>query len=120
MSSFVRFYKDLSKIIKLPKRVKISSYTKSLICVIENLTSQKWQDLLEQEDAQIELFEFFEKVKLQTSFEIESKNTLLTFRALFSQINYFEKSDASSSIQILSSIEARLINRNLVIISSFE
>ena len=57
---FANFYNDLSKLITLPNSVDISFYLKSLISVIENLTANQWQNLLEKEDAQIELFEFFE------------------------------------------------------------
>ncbi len=115
---FANFYNDLSKLINLPNSVDISFYLKSLISVIENLTANQWQNLLEKEDAQIELFEFFEKLKLQNNFIIDSKNALQTFRILFSQISYFQKSDSFAPIQILATIEARLINCDLVIISS--
>ncbi len=115
---FANLYNDLSKLITLPSSVEISLYLKSLITVIENLTANQWQNLLEKEDAQIELFEFFEKLKLQNNFIIDSKNALQTFRILFSQISYFEKSDSFAPIQILATIEARLINCDLVIISS--
>lgn len=115
---FANFYNDLSNLINLPNSVDISSYLKSLITVIENLTTNQWQNLLEKEDAQIELFEFFEKLKLQNNFIINSKNALQTFRILFSQVSYFEKSDSFAPIQVLATIEARLINCDLVIISS--
>lgn len=109
---------NLSKIINLESKTDLSSYVTSLIQVIENLTTRKWNDLLSEESAQIELYEFFENLKLQNHFNIESKNILAIFRTLFSQISYFEKSDALAPIQILSSLEARLINHDLVIISS--
>lgn len=115
---FANFYDDLSEIINCPKTTDLANYSKLLITVIENLSTNKWHDLLEKEAAQIEIFEFFEKLKLQDEFKISKKNALLTFKTLFSQISYFEKSDAAAEIQVLSTIEARLINRDLVIIAS--
>ncbi len=115
---FKDFCQDLEKISYLKNPVNISDYTKLLIATIENLTEKKWHDLLTSESAQIELFEFFENLKLQNNFTIEAKNSLAIFKTLFSQISYFEKSDALAPIQILSSVEARLINHDLVIVAS--
>jgi len=115
---FKDFCHDLDKISHLKNPVNISDYTKLLIATIENLTEKKWHDLLTSESAQIELFEFFENLKLQNNFTIEAKNSLAIFKTLFSQISYFEKSDALAPIQLLSTVEARLINHDLVIVAS--
>lgn len=96
----------------------LASQTKALIQIVENLSKKTWHQLLEQEPAQVELFEFFEKLKTQTEITLNSKNILSSFRTLLSQISYFEKSDAAAPIQILSTIEARLLNYDLVIIAS--
>lgn len=96
----------------------LSSQAKLLINSAENFSQKTWSELLEKESAQIEIFEFFEKLKSQTDLEIEPQNLLKTFQTLLAQISFFEKSDSSSPIQILSPLEARLLNYDLVIIAS--
>ncbi|MBP7710318.1 MAG: PD-(D/E)XK nuclease family protein [Rickettsiales bacterium] len=95
----------------------LASHTISLIETAEKLSKKTWSQLLEQEPAQIELFEFFEKLKTQ-EIALNKKNLLRLFKTLLSQISYFEKSDAAAPIQILSTIEARLLNYDLVVIAS--
>ncbi len=95
----------------------LASHTASLIKTAENLSKKTWSQLLEQEPAQIELFEFFEKLKTQ-QIALDKKNLLSLFKNLLSQVSYFEKSDAGAPIQILSTIEARLLNYDLVVIAS--
>ncbi len=96
----------------------LASQTSALVKIAQNLSKKTWQQLLEPEPAQIELFEFFEKLKTQKEITLNSKNLLSSFKTLLSQLSYFEKSDASAPIQILSTIEARLLNYDLVIIAS--
>ncbi len=89
-----------------------------VIEVVENLSQKTWQELLGVEPAQSELFDFFEQLKLQTKFLMKPSDALASLKVLLSQINYFEKSDAMSPIQILSTLEARLLNFDLVVIAS--
>jgi ATP-dependent helicase/nuclease subunit B len=96
----------------------LSSKIQDLIKITENLSKKSWQKLLEEEPAQIELFEFFEELKSQNNLKISDNNFLASLKDLLTQISFFEKSDATSSIQILSTIEARLLNYDLVIIAS--
>ncbi len=115
---FQDFLQDISLLTNIPSKVILADYLDALIIVIEKLTKKKWIDLLLYEPAQIELFQFFENLKLQNTLEINRKNSLKIFQTLFSQITYFEKSDPDSNIQILSPIEARLLNFDLTIIAS--
>jgi len=111
---FAEFYSKLS----ISPASDLASQTISLIECAENFSKETWQKLLEKESAQVELFEFFEKLKSQTNLKITPKNLLTTFQTLFAQISFFEKSDALAPIQILSPLEARLLNYDLVIIAS--
>jgi ATP-dependent helicase/nuclease subunit B len=49
---------------------------------------------------------------------IHSKNLLAFFTNIFAQIRFFEKTDAMAQIQILSTLEARLLNFDLMIVAS--
>jgi ATP-dependent helicase/nuclease subunit B len=117
--NLINFFSEFRTAITQSKSLTLASQAICLIASAENLSKQNWQKLLEKEPAQIELFEFFEKLKLQTDLKIEPQNLLATFQALFAQISFFEKGDSMSSIQILSPLEARLLNFDLVIIASF-
>jgi ATP-dependent helicase/nuclease subunit B len=113
------FFSDVcGDIFSFSKINNLAKLTSNLIETIEKLTQKTWQELLENEPAQIELFEFFEKIKSQNQITVNPKNILTTFKTLLSQISYFEKSISNAPIQILSSVEARLLNYDLVIISS--
>lgn len=96
----------------------LASSTLNLIKIATNLSKKTWSQLLETEPAQIDIFEFFEKLKLQNEITLDPKNILTTFKTLLAQLSYFEKSDANAPIQILSTIEARLLNFDLLIIGS--
>ena len=115
---FNDFYHQLSPLLKQKDHSDIASYTFAIIETLTNLTSKKFEELLNSEAAKTELFEFFEKLKLNHDFAINSKNALAIFEILFSQISFFGKSDAAAPIQILSTIEARLLNYDLVIVAS--
>jgi len=115
-SFFKEIYRDLSA---LNNATDLISYTADLILAAENLSGKTWQKLLAEEPAQIELFEFFEKLKSQQDFYINQKNSLSLFKNLFSQISYFEKSDKKSDlIHLLPTVEARLLNYDFVIVAS--
>ena len=115
---FNNFCQNLAPVIKQKDRVDISTYSIDLTDVIVNLSGKKFTEILAEEEAQEALFEFFEKLKQNHNFVIDSKNALGIFEILFSQISFFGKSDAMAPIQILSTIEARLLNYDLVIVAS--
>ena len=87
---------------------------KSLIKISENLSSKTWLQLIATQEAGEEIFTIFEKLKKQ-KYQINSLND---FKVILSQVNYFSKSDAASKIQILTPIEARLLNFDLIIVTS--
>ncbi len=115
---FDDFYHQLSPLLKQKESSDIAGYTIAIIETVTNLSGRKFEALLNAEDAKTELFEFFEKLKRNHDFAINSKNALAIFEVLFSQISFFDKSDAAAPIQILSTIEARLLNYDLVIVAS--
>lgn len=116
---FERFCADLTIDSQLAfEPESLASQTSLIISLAENLGKKSWQKLLEEEPAQIEIFEFFEKLKKQNNLTTSWQNLSSTFKTLLAQISYFEKSDASAPIQILSSLEARLLNYDLMIIAS--
>jgi ATP-dependent helicase/nuclease subunit B len=113
-----KFFDDFCLKISDFSKPNLASQVASLISVAENLSQKSWTELLEIEPAQIELFEFFEKLKNYQKIALKPKNLLSTFKTLLSQVSYFEKSDSNAPIQILSTIEARLLNYDLVVIAS--
>lgn len=110
--------RDLSALTQLSHHINIASYSQQLIASVEKLTNQTWHSLLQTQDGQVEIFELFEKLKKQDFFMINSQNPLQIFRTIFSKASYYMMSDANAAIQILSPVEARLVNRDLVIIAS--
>ncbi|MBU6140943.1 MAG: PD-(D/E)XK nuclease family protein [Proteobacteria bacterium] len=85
-----------------------------LVKVAENLSKKTWEELLSQESAKKEISEFFLKLEERNYLPHSAED----FKMLLSQITYFEESDSEAQIQILSRIEARLLNFDLVIIAS--
>lgn len=112
------FFAEFTTILSLFDSSGLASQTISLIKIIEELSQDSWQNLLVTEAAQIEIFELFEKLKNYQEIKVSRKNLSSTYKTLFSQINYFNKSSSEVPIQILSTIEARLLNHDLIIISS--
>ncbi|MDX2083644.1 MAG: PD-(D/E)XK nuclease family protein [Rickettsiales bacterium] len=115
---FSNFYQKLTPLTSLKSQLDIASFSQAVIEVLQKLSEKSFFELLAAEDCYEELLQFFNTIKTRDDFLIDPKNALTTFRILFSQISFFEKSDANSAIQILSTIEARLLNYDLVIIAS--
>lgn len=92
----------------------VSCLDQSIVKTAENLSGKTWSELLESEPAKKEIGEFFEGIE-QRGFQPKS---LEEFKMMLSQICYFDEFNAEAKIQILSRIEARLLNFDLVIISS--
>lgn len=114
---FNDFYQKIN-LFQSNSSLSLAQFSKNLIKIVENLSQNSFQDIFNKEPAQIELFEFFSELSQQNSVIINSNNALATFKTLIGQINYFEKSNSQASIQILSSIEARLLNFDLVVVAS--
>ncbi len=87
---------------------------KSLIKILENLTQKTYLELINQEEAGEEIFYLFEKLQKQNQQILTSDD----FKVILSQISYFKPSNAKAKIQILSPIEARLLNFEMIFITS--
>lgn len=115
---FNKFYEALGALAKINKTKPLSEIATLLILACENLSKKNWSELLVEEEAQTEIFEAFEKLKQQEKILINPSQILDSFKTILSQIKFFEKSFAFAPIQILSTLEARLLNYDLVIVSS--
>ncbi len=115
---FNDFYQAISSFLEVYDKTDLAFYVDKMIIAVENLSQKTWSDLLLLEPAQEEVAQLFNNLKKQQNFIILRKDAKRFFDNLFSQICYFEKSDAMAPIQILSSIEARLLNFDRVIITS--
>jgi len=87
-----------------------------LIKTTEKLSNKKWLGLLANQECALEIFEFIENLKQKSEFTCSFSELANVFKNLASHISYFKKSDPDLSIQIISPIEARLLNFDLVII----
>ena len=92
----------------LPKNNSIDE----LINTVEKLTNKSWNNLVNNYKASEEITLFFSSLQ-HLNYQIESANE---FEFLCSQITYFKDSDPSFSVKILSNIEARLLNFDLIFI----
>jgi ATP-dependent helicase/nuclease subunit B len=92
----------------------LENFTASPIQTAQNLSKKSWDELLSPEVAKKEISEFFAK--------LEERNylpqSLAEFKMMVGLINYFEEFDNQASIQILSRIEARLLNFDLIVVAS--
>ncbi len=115
---FADFCAKISPILQLQKNDNIANCAQAILQAVVNLSQKTLQEIFAEEEAQQELFEFFTKIAKQKNFIVRSDNLLSIFQILFGQVSFFEKSDASALIQILSTIEARLLNFDLMIVAS--
>lgn len=112
-----KFLKDFTKRTSHEAANDLASHIKHLILTAENLSKKTWLELLKNEPAQQEIFTCFEELKLQ-KISLKKEKISEVLKLVLSQINYFEKSNAAAPIQLLSTIEARLLNFDLVAIAS--
>ena len=107
-SKFVDFFN------KIIDNLPLDNSLNSLIQAFEFFANQNFNQILSNSIAGKEIFEFFELLK-QQNFYFQSIEDL---KIIFNEISYFEKSKLDSNVDILSPIEARLLNYDLIIISS--
>lgn len=86
----------------------------SLIKTLENLTGKTYLELINREESGEEIFYLFEKLQKQNQQILTSDD----FKVILSQISYFKPSNSKAKIQILSPIEARLLNFEMIFITS--
>lgn len=115
---FDDFLQKLTRLMNIGFESDLSQYIEAIISTVENLTEKKWEDLIALEPASEELAQLFEKLKSLQGFFILRKDALQFFQHLFAQIKYFDKEQKAASIHILSTLEARLLNFDVIIISS--
>lgn len=115
---FNGFLDSIESLLDIGFELDLSSYTNAIIKVVENFTKQNFVDLIAKEPALEELSKLFERLQSIKHFSILQKNSRQFFEHLFAQIKYFEKSDFSAQIQLVSPIEARLLNFDLLILTS--
>lgn len=113
-----KFFAEIIGCFQSESSSNLAAQSNLLIKIAENLSEKNWHQLLENEEAQNEIFEFFEFLKSQKNIDLKKEDLSAIFKSLLSQISYVKKSDSDSKIQILSTVEARLLNFDLVIISS--
>lgn len=111
------FFKDFVKKVTHAAASDLASHIMHLIQTAENLSQKTWLELLKNEPAQQEIFTCFEELKLQ-KVPLKKEKLSEVLKLVLSQISYFEESNAAAPIQLLSTIEARLLNFDLVIIAS--
>ena len=107
-TKFEDFFSAIMK--NLPKKNNIESLIESC----EFFANENFYQILSKSIAGKEIFEFF-NILIKHDFTIQSTEDL---KIIFSEISYFEKSKNDSNIDILSPIEARLLNYDLIILSS--
>ena len=99
---------------KIIDNLPVDNSINSLIEAFEFFANQNFNQILSNSIAGKEIFEFFELLK-QQNFYFQNIEDL---KIIFNEISYFEKSKLDSNIDILSPIEARLLNFDLIIVSS--
>jgi len=117
--SFDEFYNLTKPLLNLLSKPQfyLNELFEVIFKVVENISSQTINDLLKNEEAKEEISKFFHDIS-QEKLLVANSNIYDLASKLFSQISYFKRSDSDSNIQILSTIEARLLNFDLIILAS--
>lgn len=115
---FSNFKNDISLFLEGKNEITIKNLFENLALTVEKLSNKNFAELIALEPAKEEIMALFGNIKKYENFYINLRDSKEFFINLFSQIAYFEKSDSSSLIQIISPIEARLLNFDRVIITS--
>ncbi len=115
---FSNFYDKIKNLQKNNYEINLSSFFEEIINVTQDLSSKNIEELLEDEEAKDEISELFLKIKSKQNLKIKFSEISEFFIKLFSHISYFEKSPKEWQIQIISPIEVRLLNFDLLIITS--
>lgn len=123
INNFAIIFTTFTKLQKLLNQgLSLAKFSHELIAAIENLSKKNFTEILNEELANQEIFDFFTNLTSAISnanlIEVEKSDILPLFKTLFSQISYFEESSKNCLIQILPTIEARQLNHDLTIISS--
>ena len=115
---FNKFIGNFSEILKIKNHHDLAKLSLEVIKICTALSNKTWLNLLEEDELGNEIFELFNNLQNHQNIKVENNKIITTFKTLFTQISYFVKSDDEASIQILSTIEARLLNFDIAIIAS--
>ena len=107
-----------AQIAKIASYLNLNNASEYIITLCENFANKSWSQLLENEPAYLEIDALFQQISNENDIIIAPDKISALFGHLFAQTNYFLKSNAASKVQILSTIEARLLNFDHVIIAS--
>lgn len=113
---FEEFYQKIAQIKFSKGQILISQFLTEIIEVCQNLSGKIFADLLEQEPAKEEIEKIITKLASYKNLRIKSSEIGEFLQKIFAQISYFEQNDGNALIQIVSSIEARLLNFDALII----
>ncbi len=120
-SSLIEFFNEFCSDIEIflqNQNKGFSSHIKSLITALEKITNKSWLDLISSQEAGLEIFEFIENLKNEKDFFCEFSEFQSIFKYLVNQIYYFQKTNPDLPIHIISPIEARLLQFDVVIIAA--
>ena len=117
-SFFLEFLHNISAFFDIKNQTNIANYFSHLILAIERFSGKSFSNLLAVEPFKEELEEVFIKIKSLHNFSCNGEDFSIFLRNLLSQINCFNKNAELALIDILSPIEARLLNFDVVILAS--
>ncbi len=115
---FNDFYEKIQTLKFYKSEIFFLDFFQNLIQITQKITEKSFVELLENQDGKEEIQEFIDKIQNYKNIKINSNQILEFFKKIFSYISYFQKSNQNALIQIISPIEARLLNFDLIIISS--
>lgn len=113
-SLFNNFYDELKPLKQ--NNQSLAQHISELINIIENLTKKSWLELSSSQEGGIEIFEFFDKLKQQHDFYCDFSEVDKIIKNLTTKTSFFKQANSNLKIHLLSSIEARLIEFDIIII----
>lgn len=94
----------------------IASHFNMMIKLIENLTNDNWSNIVSNSCAANEIFDFFARINQQKNLECDYHQFVSIFNDIAKNYSFFKKTNSNLNIQLLSPIEARMINCDIIIL----
>ncbi len=113
---FEEFYQKIAPMKFGKGKILVSQFLEQIIEVCQNLSGKIFVDLLSDEPAKDEIQKIIQKLQSYQNLRIKSSEIGEFLQKIFAKISYFEQNNTASLIQIISSIEARLLNFDAIII----
>lgn len=96
---------------------KLSDHIQSIIKTLEEITDKNFLDLVNSQECAIEIFDLFTFLSQKDDFYCSFSEIRDVIESVISDITYFKKTKSDLNVSLMTSIEARLIDFDVIIIT---